>query len=144
MKRIHIKDLQHKCSNNAWLDTGATDHMVKSPSCFSAMACTKPMVVWLPNGTSNSVMQKGTVNITKTFVLQDVLCVLSFSITLLFISKLTENLNCYFLLQVLFIHDLCYWRPIGVGEENNGLLCFCKTQAFSLQIKLVYLLRVEL
>lgn len=55
--------------------------MFSSRSYLSEITCTKPTFVRLPNDEYIPVAHKGTVNLTKTIVLEDVLCVPSFPST---------------------------------------------------------------
>jgi hypothetical protein len=55
--------------------------------------------------------------------LDDVLCIPSFSFNLIFVKRLTENLNCclVFINNTCFIQDLSTWTTIGIAEVRSGL-----------------------
>ena len=77
----------------------------------------------LPNGQSVMVTHIGSIQITPTLLLTDVLCVPSFDFNLIFVSKLTSSLHCciFFLSTYCFVQDLMHWRMIGMGKQHNGL-----------------------
>jgi hypothetical protein len=85
--------------NQLWIiDTGATDHMVCSLSFFTTIIATISKFVKLPNGQLALVTHIGTVRISASLILTDVLCVHSFSFNLISASKLTKF---FFLLPYL-------------------------------------------
>uniref|UniRef100_A0A2N9GQ92 Reverse transcriptase Ty1/copia-type domain-containing protein n=1 Tax=Fagus sylvatica TaxID=28930 RepID=A0A2N9GQ92_FAGSY len=89
-------------NENSWiLDTGATDHMVHSLSCFTTVTSIIQATVELPNGNLVPVTHIGTVKLSSSLILTDVLCVPSFHFNL--ISAFTP------------------WRMIGLGKIHNGL-----------------------
>jgi len=61
--------------------------------------------------------------VTSTLVLENVLCVPSFTFNLISVSNLTKSLSCclVFLSNFCFIHDLSCWNTIGVGKLHNNL-----------------------
>jgi predicted aspartyl protease len=66
-------------SHTDWvIDTGATDHMVITTQFFTSMQVVYNVSVNLPNGQSVTVTHIGSVQISSTLLLTDVLCVLSF------------------------------------------------------------------
>ncbi len=79
--------------------------------------------VTLPNGISVLVTHIGTIKLTPTLELTNVLCVPSFDFNLISISKLTSSLHCcvFFLSNLCFIQDLLLWRMIGLGKQRDGL-----------------------
>jgi hypothetical protein len=105
------------------IDTGATDHMVCSISFLTTITSTISKQVRLPNGNYAKVTHIGTVRISATLVLTDVLCVPSFSFNLISASKLIKVLHCclIFLAEYCFIQQLSGWRTIGMGREKAGL-----------------------
>jgi hypothetical protein len=110
--------------NQPWIiDTDATDHMVCSLSFFTTITATISKFVKLPNGQLVSVTHVGTVRISSSLILTDVLCVPSFSFNLISASKLTKFFSCCltFLADFCFIQNLLTWKMIGVGRENAGL-----------------------
>ena len=82
-------------SNGTWvIDIGATDHMVHSINMFSEITSTLHTSVELPNGESILVTRIGTVKLSDSLILIDVLYVPTFSFNLISISKLTASLIC--------------------------------------------------
>ncbi len=82
-------------SASEWvINTGATDHMVTSTQFFINMQLVHNVSVNLPNGQSVMVTHIGSIQLTASLLLTDVLCVPSFDFNLISISKLTSSTNC--------------------------------------------------
>lgn len=112
----------HSC--NTWvLDTSATDHIICYVSLLTSITNLTQRVLELPNGESAQVTHIGTIKLSATLVLDNVLCVPSFSFNLLSISKVTQKQPYFlvFLSQFCFIQDLLSWKMIRLGEVHNGL-----------------------
>ena len=110
--------------SDSWIiDIGATDHMVRSVSQLTTITSIVNTYVYLPNGNQALDTHVGTVHISSTLVLKDVLCVLSFGFNLILVSKLAKTLFCclIFFGNCCFIQDLAQWSMIGQGRKNNGL-----------------------
>ena len=105
------------------IDTGATDHMVHSISCFTTITATLNTFVNLPNGEVASVTHIGIVKISEHLTLHNVLCVPSFSFNLISVSQLAKSSVCclIFFGNLCFIQDLAHWSTLGLGRECNGL-----------------------
>jgi hypothetical protein len=81
-------------SDNLWvIDTGAIDHMVHSFSCLTTVTSTMNASVELPNGDLVSVTHIGTVQFSPSLTLTNVLCVPSFQLNLISVSKLVHSLS---------------------------------------------------
>jgi hypothetical protein len=109
---------------NSWIiETGATDHMVGSIHFLTTITATVSSHVNLPNGQNTLVTHIGTVQISATLVLTNVLCILSFTFNLLSVSKLLASHSCclIFLHQHCFIQNLVSWGTIRVDDERDGL-----------------------
>jgi hypothetical protein len=96
--------------------------MVHSTKFLTKITSTLHTSVELPNGESALVTHIGTVQISYSLILFDVLCVPSFSFNLISVSKLTSSLKCciFFLSNLCFIQDV-KWKLIGRGKEKGGL-----------------------
>ena len=105
------------------IDTGATNHMVHSISCFTSITATLNTFVNLPNDETTLVTHVGTVKVYKTLILTNVLCVPSFGFNLLSVSQLAKTTLCclIFFGTMCFIQDLAHWSTIGLGREFKGL-----------------------
>jgi hypothetical protein len=97
--------------------------MVCSVSYLTSITSIVSKSVKLPNGKYASVTHIGTVKITETLILTDVLCVPSFSVNLISVSKLIKFLHCciIFCANFCFIQLLSNWTTIGMGREQGGL-----------------------
>ena len=90
-------------SNGTWIiDSGATDHISKvSPTPDGNRP--KHNFVELPNGEKTRIDSVGTIKLSDSLTIKDVLHVPDFQVNLLSISKLTQDLGC----NVTFYHDCC-------------------------------------
>jgi hypothetical protein len=88
-----------------WIvDTRATDHMVCSVSFFTSITAIISTSVQLPNGVVASVTHIGTIKISKSLTLTNVLCVPSFTFNLISVSKLIKWFCCC----LIFLHHHCF------------------------------------
>ena len=70
--------------SDSWIiDIGATDHIVHSVSQLTTITSIVNTYVYLPNGDQALDTHVGTVHISSTLVLKDVLCVPSFGFNLI-------------------------------------------------------------
>ena len=86
--------------------------------------CVSPQsIVEMANGETASITHIGTITLSSSLTLHNVLCVPSFTFNLLSVSTITKSKPCYliFLSTFCFIQDLTCWRTIGVGQANDGL-----------------------
>ena len=116
-------------ATNWVIDTGATDHMVHSITCFTTITATLNTFVNLPNGEVASVTHVGIVKISEHLTLHNVLCVPSFSFNLISVSQLAKSTVCclIFFGNLCFIQDLAHWSTLGLGRESNGLYLLDKS-----------------
>ena len=123
---VFAVNLVNKISFNGenWvLDTGATDHIIHSITLFTKITSTISTFIQLPDGEKVTVIHMGTIQVTSTLTLENVLCVPSFSFNLISVNKLTKSLSCclVFLSNFCFIQDLSCWKTIKVGKLHNNL-----------------------
>ncbi|XP_075655657.1 uncharacterized protein LOC142625816 [Castanea sativa] len=121
-------------SKSYWvIDTGATNHMVYSISCFFSITATLNTHINLPNGEVALVTHISTVRISNTLLLQNVLCVPSFIFNLISVSQLAKSILCCLIYfgNLCFIQDLAHWSTIGLGKEINGLYLLQKGESTS-------------
>ena len=91
--------------NETWiLDTSATGHIIHSITLFTKITSSTSTFVQLPNGEKAIVTHIGTIQVTSTLVLKNVLCVPSFTFNMTSVSKLTKSLSCC----VLFLSNYCF------------------------------------
>ena len=94
---IFSENPSNKIAHNTktWvLDTEATDHIIHSISLFTSITSSLSSFVHLPNGERVLVTHIGTVQLTPTLILENVICVPGFSFNLISVSKLTKSLSC--------------------------------------------------
>jgi hypothetical protein len=93
-----------------WIvDTGATDHMVCSISFFTSITAIISTNVQLPNGAIATVTHIGTVKISDSLILTEVLCVPSFNFNLISASKLIKHLCCC----LIFLYNHCFIQSLN-------------------------------
>ena len=91
--------------NDVWvLNTGATNHIVHSLTLFTHITSSISTFVQFPNGEKVVVTCIGTIQVTLTLILENVLCVPSFTFNLIFVSQLTKTLSCC----LVFLSNLCF------------------------------------
>ena len=92
------------CKETWVFDTGATDHVIHSIKLFTKITSSVSSFVQLPNGERVVITHIGTIQVTTSLVLENVLCVLAFTFNLISISQLTKYLSCCF----FFLSNLCF------------------------------------
>lgn len=104
------------------LDTGATDHMVYSTDSLTTNRRVINRTVSLSNGAIAAVTHIGSLHVAN-FVLHDVLCVPSFKLNLISISKLLykSNYAATFTDHTCLLQDQRSGKMIGMGTERGGL-----------------------
>ena len=127
-KVLNYEELSGKADSlaNTWIiDSGATDHIVCNIQLLTSLRPATHHDVKLPSDSSARVTHIGTVQFTSQFRLENVLCVPSFYLNLISVSKLVRD-SFYvtiFLRQVCFVQDLRSGKMIGTGTEKEGLYC---------------------
>ena len=68
-------------------------------------------------------MSDGFLKTKQPLILTNVLCVPSFSFSLISISQLAKTILCWLIFfgNMCFIQDLAHWSAIGLGREFKGL-----------------------
>ncbi|KAL3510952.1 hypothetical protein ACH5RR_030353 [Cinchona calisaya] len=105
------------------LDSGATDHMTFSRQDISQITQPRKSSVFNANGIPYPVSGAGSIELTHTLKLSNVLLVPSLSNKLLSVSQVTKELNCTVLMLPLFclLQDIRTREIIGRGTERDGL-----------------------
>lgn len=108
------------------IDTGASKHMVCSVNQLTVVINRSKASVKLPNGDTAEVTDVGTVKLSDTLTLTDVLVVPCFKFNLISASKLILKHKCFlvFLHHFCHIQDLLTWKMIEVGKLEGGLYHF--------------------
>ena len=105
------------------LDEGATNHIIHSISLFTKITNSISSFAHLPNDEKVLATHIGTVQVTPSLILEDVICVPAFSFNLILVSKLTKSLSycLVFLSNYCFIQDPTCWKMIGLGKLHGNL-----------------------
>nr|KYP43110.1 Retrovirus-related Pol polyprotein from transposon TNT 1-94 [Cajanus cajan] len=119
-----ILSFPYSHNSDCWIiDTGATDHVCKNINFFQSYRRIKPILIQLPNGSQVSTCVSGTVLLSKTCYLTDVLFIPNFHFNLISVSKLAKTLSCTLTFsdsdcQIQANHSM---RMIGAAELRAGL-----------------------
>ncbi|KAI5415180.1 hypothetical protein KIW84_040580 [Lathyrus oleraceus] len=119
----HASNVNGKNPNLWILDTGATDHFSFNFSSFVEYKNIVPIPVSLPDGSQVVASVSGTVAISPSLTLHNVLYIPSFHVNLISIAKLVDSNNCF----VQFNANICHIlqnhskEMIGIANLNRGL-----------------------
>ena len=81
-------------TSRSWIiDSGATDHISSKLFSDQHNKCTLPPVL-LPSGEKAKIVAKGSLPLNSVYYLHNVLCVSTFKVDLISVSRLTRDLNC--------------------------------------------------
>lgn len=111
-------------SHNWIINSGATDHISSSSKLFlrkNQNGLLSPVL--LPSGEKANIIAKGSLPLNSEYYLRDVLCVPTFKVNLLSVSRLTKGLNCSvtFFPYLCILQDLATRKMIGLGKQRDGL-----------------------
>jgi hypothetical protein len=107
----------------SWIiDSGATNHISSKLFSDKHNKCTLPPVL-LPSGEKAKIVANGSLPLNSVYYLHNVLCVPTFKVDLISVSRLTRDLNCLiiFFPYWCLLQDLVTRRMIGLGKQHNGL-----------------------
>ena len=103
----------HKSSINSaftkpWiLDSGKTNHIASDSQFFTHTSSLFIPNVNLPAFSTAPISSTGTIKFNDNITLKDFLCVFSFNLNLMFVSKITSSLNCC---VIFFFHMVAFCR----------------------------------
>jgi hypothetical protein len=119
--------LAHSCTNSTYgswiIDSGASDHICSSLVHFDSYHSIAPVQVRMPNGTTACANFAGTISLSQSFQVHNVLLVPEFSLNLISVPRLTHNSQCIVLFDGVhcsILEKKCL-RMIGSGELVEGL-----------------------
>ena len=111
-------------TENIWIiDSGGTDHMTPHSSFSSYIALSGNPYITVANGSTTPINGRGNNHLQPSFPLKNVFHVPKLSHNLLFIQKITQDLNCavvFFPSHCVF-QDLAMGKTIGIVKEQGGL-----------------------
>jgi len=109
---------------NIWIiDSGASDHITPHLNLLSSVQkLSNPGFITMPNGKQSSIEHVGTVQLSPTLVLTNVLHVLDFEFNLLSVSKLCSQIDG----QMIFTSSECILQgptlqAVVLGRAGAGL-----------------------
>ncbi|XP_074290316.1 uncharacterized protein LOC141617045 [Silene latifolia] len=128
------------CINSQWIiDTDASDHMTSNKDILHDIKhLPKPLLIGLPDGTIKTVKMTGTVYLSASITLKNVLLVLDFKQNLLSVGRIIENTK----LCVIFYPQHCLFQNlsskviIGQGTRVQDLYIFKSSFASALKNKI--------
>ncbi|XP_071688300.1 uncharacterized protein [Rutidosis leptorrhynchoides] len=117
--------------NDKWIiDSGETRHMTGScEGLVNVFDVSKlNMTVGHPNGTLAKITNIGNLQLSKNFILKDVLVIPGYCVNLLSVNKLLKDYNMFigFTSGNCFIQDLDLKKVVGIGNAVDGLYLFDK------------------
>nr|KYP72050.1 hypothetical protein KK1_011337 [Cajanus cajan] len=117
--------LTHSTSLGPWvLDSGATNHISGNRSLFSSLSttCSLPSIT-MANGSRATSHGVGTVHLSPSLSIDNVLYVPESLFNLLSLSRLTRSLDCLvsFTKDSVFLQDRSSGRMISTGCESHSL-----------------------
>ncbi|KAL0345251.1 UNVERIFIED_CONTAM: hypothetical protein Sradi_4356400 [Sesamum radiatum] len=136
-KSCAFTDLYDNLSNSWIVDTGATNHMCANKHILhSILPSSQPTLVYLPDGTTQSVTHKGSVSLHPDLTLIDVLHVPQFQYNLLSVSKLClhSSIEVKFYSSHCLLQDLETKRIIAIGKLHKNLYMLNKSSFSPLTI----------
>jgi len=101
------------------LDSGATDHITSNSTFLFKTKFSSIPSVNLPTGSSAPITSIGDVSFNSNITLKNVLCVPSFRLNLMSVSKLTKSLNCLSLCFLTFVCCRTWLRGRRLARVNN-------------------------
>ncbi|KAK2366753.1 putative mitochondrial protein [Trifolium repens] len=110
--------------SHPWIiDSGATDHISSSLSYFTTYRTIKPIPINLPNGQQAITSIRGTIHLTNTITLFDVLYVPHFSFNIVSVTKLTNHSPCFvsFYDDHCLVQEMSTLKMIGKARVTHGL-----------------------
>jgi len=109
-------------SCNWIIDSGATNHISSSSKLFLKNKSCSLHSVMLPSGDKVNIVAKGSLPLNSVYYLHNVLCVPTFKVDLISVSRLTRGLNCLITIFPYWciLQDLAT-RMIGLGKQRDGL-----------------------
>ncbi|KAI4318109.1 hypothetical protein L6164_025917 [Bauhinia variegata] len=105
------------------LDSGATNRITTDCNLFTHTDISSIPIVKLPIGSSTFMTSTGTIPFNYNITLTKVLCIPSFHLNLISVSKIITALNCCAILFPTFcvLQDLATGKMIGSGKQHGGL-----------------------
>lgn len=119
-----LSTLQNTLSRDAWIiDSGASSHVCSGLAMFTELSPVSSVNVSLPNGVSVPITHTGTIRLSDSLILSNVLHVPDFHFNLISVSCLVRSSSCsaHFYPNGCFLQDLSQGSMIGRGELHHNL-----------------------
>lgn len=121
----YVFSASNKYNSNTWfIDLGATDHMIHLADYFTTyQPCpNKKIKIKVAGGSLITVVGQGTVAISSSFILKNVLHVPNLAVNLSSIHKITRDLNCHVTISNdhCILQDQTMGRMIGQARASEG------------------------
>lgn len=120
----HGKPTISRFFSHEWvIDSGATDHMTNDPSILEIKTQPTQSLIKTANGGSADVISEGSAKISESMNLESILVVPSLSSSLLSVSQVIDQLNCYvsFWPNKCFFQDIATDQILGYGTRRGRL-----------------------
>jgi len=112
----------HSFALNSWIiDSGASDHICGNIQWFHSYNEITPMDIKLPIGQYAIAKHAGTIKFSSDFSITRVLYVPEFKFNLLFVSKISDSVNCIVIFNgsKCLIQEKNTQKLIGSGEKKE-------------------------
>lgn len=104
------------------LDSGATNHITTDSNLFTYTDISPTLIIKLLIESLASITSTGTIPFNSNTTLNKALCVLSFHLNLIFVSKITTALNYYAILFPISVSCRTWLRGRWLAWVNNMVL----------------------
>ena len=119
-----LSTLYNSLPHGSWIvDSGATSHVCSDRAMFREVFPASDLTVSLPKGTRIPILHTGTVALSDSLILYDVLHVPSFFFNLVSVSALLRSNQCsaHFFLTSCYIQEFSQGLTIGKGSLKHNL-----------------------
>ena len=104
------------------MDSEATDHITLDSTLFTQLGSFSTPIVNLPTSSSTLITSSSNIPFNSNITLNNVLCVSSFRLNLMYVGKITNALRrAIFFPNFCILQDLASRRMIGSGKQKGGL-----------------------
>ncbi|XP_010490457.1 PREDICTED: uncharacterized protein LOC104768231 [Camelina sativa] len=121
-----LSSLSTKLPHGSWIiDTGATSHVCSDLTMLNETMDVSGVTVSLPDDTWVAIAHCGTVHLSSSLILHDVLHVPSFKFNLIYVTLLQRNnMSAHFFFDSCYIHEFIQDLTIGRGVLLHNLYIF--------------------
>ncbi|XP_074297859.1 uncharacterized protein LOC141628650 [Silene latifolia] len=135
----HAYDVSNFMHASSWIiDTGASDHMTANSALLDDICdLDKPILIYLPDGTTKLVHQIGIMHLTEHITLHNVFIMPSFKQNLLSVGTLLKhnNMTVHFFPDECWFQDCSSRKVLAKGRKQVGLYRITEDLVFNRSTK---------